>query len=116
MNPFFEALGQDWVDAATRRGADIAKPTLDSRVALELLELARVAAHTQERRFAPLTSFLAGVAAQRLRAAKPEVDDPTPAAFIPAGRPQLEGEVPGLLTTSARSRPGTAGNSALTPA
>jgi len=50
MNQFFEALGQQWVDAAQKRGAKIAKPELDSRVALELLELARVAAHTQERR------------------------------------------------------------------
>ncbi len=96
MNPFFEALGQDWVDAATRRGADIAIPTLDSRVALELLELARVAAHTQERRFAPLTSYLAGVAAERLRAAKPDVDDGAVAEFILEVRQKLEREVPGL--------------------
>ena len=60
MNPFFDALGQNWVDAAQRRGAAITKPALDSRVALELLELARVAAHTQERRFAPLSAYLAG--------------------------------------------------------
>lgn len=44
-------------------------PTLDATVAQELLELARVAAHTQERRFAPLASFMAGVAAERLRQA-----------------------------------------------
>ena len=96
MNPFFEALGQDWVDAAKRRGADIAKPTLDSRVALELLELARVAAHTQERRFAPLTSYLAGVAAERLRAANPDADDGAIAEFILEVRQKLEREVPGL--------------------
>ena len=96
MNPFFEALGQDWVDAAKRRGADIAKPTLDSRVALELLELARVAAHTQERRFAPLTSYLAGVAAERLRTAKPDADDGAIAEFILEVRQKLEREVPGL--------------------
>jgi Domain of unknown function (DUF6457) len=96
MNPFFEALGQDWVDAAKRRGADIAKPKLDSRVALELLELARVAAHTQERRFAPLTSYLAGVAAERLRAAKPDADDGAIAEFILEVRQKLEREVPGL--------------------
>ena len=35
-------------------------------MAQELLELARVAAHTQERRFAPLASYMAGVAAERL--------------------------------------------------
>ncbi|HKW69632.1 MAG TPA: DUF6457 domain-containing protein [Candidatus Dormibacteraeota bacterium] len=96
MNQFFEALGKDWVEAAQRRGANIAKPTLDSQVALELLELARVAAHTQERRFAPLTSYLAGVAAERLRAAKPELDDAAVAEFILEVRQKLEREVPGL--------------------
>lgn len=94
MNEFFDALGQAWVDAAQRRGATISKPTLDSRVALELLELARVAAHTQERRFAPLTSYLAGIAAERLRTATPEVDDATIAAFIEEVRKKLERDVP----------------------
>jgi hypothetical protein len=96
MNPFFEALGQDWVAAAQRRGATIAKPELDSRVALELLELARVAAHTQERRFAPLTCFMAGVAAERLRVAKADVDDGGVAEFIQEVRQKLEREIPGL--------------------
>jgi len=95
MNQFFESLGQDWVDAARRRDAEIAKPALDSRVALELLELARVAAHTQERRFAPLTSYLAGVAAERLRMAKPDLDDGAVAEFILEVRLKLEREVPG---------------------
>jgi len=96
MNQFFDALGQDWVDAAQRRGATIAKPELDSRVALELLELARVAAHTQERRFAPLTCFMAGVAAERLRVAKADVDDGGVAEFIQEVRQKLEREIPGL--------------------
>ena len=96
MNQFFESLGQDWVDAAQRRGATIAKPALDSGVALELLELARVAAHTQERRFAPLTCYLAGVAAESLRAAKPAVDETAIAGFIQEVRRKLEREVPGL--------------------
>jgi hypothetical protein len=96
MNQFFEALGKDWVEAARSRGATIDPPTLDPRVALELLELARVAAHTQERRFAPLTSYLAGVAAERLRAAKPELDDAAIAEFVQEVRQKLEREVPGL--------------------
>ena len=96
MNQFFESLGQDWVEAAQKRGATIEAPALDSRVALELLELARVAAHTQERRFAPLTSYLAGVAAERLRAAQPEIDDAAVAGFILEVRQKLEREVPGL--------------------
>ncbi len=96
MNQFFESLGKDWVEAAHRRGAEIDTPTLDSRVALELLELARVAAHTQERRFAPLTSYLAGIAAERLRAVKPDLDDAALAEFILEVRQKLEREVPGL--------------------
>jgi uncharacterized protein DUF6457 len=94
MNQFFESLGQDWVDAAQQRGAKIAKPELDSRVALELLELARVAAHTQERRFAPLTCYLAGVAAERIRATKP-LDDAAVAELILEVRQKLEAENPG---------------------
>lgn len=96
MNEFFDALGQEWVEAAQRRGAVIAKPTLDSGIALELLELARVAAHTQERRFAPLASYLAGVAAERLRTASPGVDEETIAGFIQEVRKKLEREIPGL--------------------
>lgn len=96
MNQFFESLGEDWVEAARQRGAEIEKPTLDSRIALELLELARVAAHTQERRFAPLTSYLAGVAAERMRAARPDIDDAALAELILDVRKKLEREVPGL--------------------
>ncbi len=96
MNAFFESLGQDWIDAAERRGVAIAKPSLDSRIALELLELARVAAHTQERRFAPLTSYLAGVAAERLRASKPELDEAAVADFILEVRQKLERQIPGV--------------------
>src|SRR5437868_14542662 len=94
MNPFFESLGQDWVDAAGRRGVAIAKPSLDSRIALELLELARVAAHTQERRFAPLTSYLACVAAERLRASRPEPDESAVADFSLDLPHQLERQIP----------------------
>lgn len=95
MNQFFEELGRRWVAAARRRGVDIDRPALDSRVALELLELARVAAHTQERRFAPLASYTAGVAAERLRAARPDIDDEAIAELILEVRRELEGESAG---------------------
>ena len=72
MNRFFDDLGERWVAAAGRRSAQIEPPTLDAELALELLELARVAARTQERRFAPLACYMAGVAAERLRAATEE--------------------------------------------
>jgi hypothetical protein len=69
MNAWFEALGRRFAEAATARGAAVASPELDPQVADEVLELARVAAHTKERRFAPLACFMAGVAVERLRQA-----------------------------------------------
>ena len=54
MNRWFDELGARLAAAAARRGTKIEAPGLDAEVAGELLELARVAAHTQERRFAPL--------------------------------------------------------------
>jgi hypothetical protein len=94
MNRFFDELGDRWVAAAGRRSATIEAPSLDARVALELLELARVAAHTQERRFAPLSCYMAGVAAERLRAAKGNLDEAEVAAFIFEIRQELEMETP----------------------
>lgn len=94
MNKFFDELGTRWVEAARRRGSRIEAPTLDSEVALELLELARVAAHTQERRFAPLSCYLAGVAAERLRAVKPGTDSMAISELIREVRQELESESP----------------------
>jgi hypothetical protein len=94
MNEFFEELGKRWVAAARRRKAVIEAPSLDSRVALELLELARVAAHTRERRFAPLSCFMAGVAAERLRMAEPGLDEGAVADYINEIRRELEAETP----------------------
>src|SRR6266480_6852578 len=82
VNPFFEDLGSRLAAAAGQRGATIEAPTLDAPVAAELLELARVAAHTQERRFAPLASFLAGIAAERLRMTGAKADPETVAGMI----------------------------------
>jgi len=93
MNEFFESLGKRWRAAAQRRGADIAEPELDPKIAEELLELARVAAHTKERRFAPLASYMAGIAAERLRLSKgADADDI--ASLIREVREELEREAP----------------------
>ena len=94
MNEFFESLAKRWRAAAGRRGADIAEPELDPKVADEILELARVAAHTKERRFAPLASYMAGIATERLRQAK-RSDADAIAAFIREVREELEREGPG---------------------
>lgn len=91
MNEFFGSLAKRWTKAADRRGVKIEGPTLDPKVAEELLELARVVAHTKERRFAPLASYTAGVAIERLREAK-EMDAEAIAAFIREVREELERE------------------------
>src|ERR1700704_1262126 len=69
MNDWFDELGRRLVETAKERGAQIASPELDPQAADEVLELARVAAHTKERRFAPLACFMAGVAVERVRQA-----------------------------------------------
>jgi len=94
MNEFFESLGRRWQKAAERRGVKIEQPKLDPKVAEELLDLARVVSHTKERRFAPLATYTAGVAVERLREAKPEDADAI-AAFIREVREELEREAPG---------------------
>ena len=90
MNPFFEELGRRLADDARDRGVEIDPPEIDSQVAFELLELARVAAHTQERRFAPLACFLAGVASERLRAGRPGLAASEVAAYVNEVRLSLE--------------------------
>jgi len=98
VNAFFEDLGRRWAEAATRRGVETEPPELDPALANELLELARVAAHTQERRFAPLAAFMAGVAVERLRLAFESGGNPISAselsAYVQEVRQQLELERP----------------------
>ena len=94
MNPWLEALGARLAAAAAARGTPIEAPRLGGEVAGELLELARVSAHTQERRFAPLASFLAGVAAERARAAGGDASDAGLAALLREVREGLEAEAP----------------------
>ena len=93
MNQFFDALGKKWQKAAEVRGARIEEPTLDPKVADELLQLAAVVSHTKERRFAPLATYTAGVAVERLRQAK-QIDANAIAAYIREIREELERESP----------------------
>ena len=94
MNPWLEALGERLAAAAAARGARIDPPVLGGETARELLDLARVSAHTQERRLAPLAAFLAGVAAERTRAAGGESSDQAQAALLREVREALEAEAP----------------------
>lgn len=94
MNEFFSALARRWTEAARSRGAKIDDPTLDAGLAEEILELARVVSHTKERRFAPLATFTAGVATERLRATKGSLDPGAAAAYVREVREALEREAP----------------------
>ena len=93
MNTWFEALGRRFAEGAAERGATVAAPELNPQVADEVLELARVAAHTKERRFAPLACFMAGIAVERLRQAgtSSAADE---AAYIRRIREEVEAEPP----------------------
>jgi hypothetical protein len=90
VNEFFSSLAQRWSEGAAKRGARIMPPELDPAVAEELLQLARVVAHTKERSFAPLASFTAGVAVERFRVAKGSADPATIAAYVREVREELE--------------------------
>ncbi len=92
MNDWFTALGRRLAEAAFRRQAAIDPPELDPGVAAEILDLAKVAAHTQERRFAPLASFLAGVALERMRHARADLSPAELAACLREVRESLEKE------------------------
>jgi hypothetical protein len=94
VNPFFDELGERLAASASREGAAIEPPTLDPEVARELLELARVVAHTQERRFAPLSAYLAGVAAERLRASVGTVTPAQITSLVHEVRTSLEEDTP----------------------
>jgi hypothetical protein len=89
MNAWFEALGRRFAHEATARGSTIQAPELEQQVADEVLELARVAAHSKERRFAPLACFMAGVAVERLRQAG-GAGSSGRVAYLRAIREQLE--------------------------
>jgi site-specific DNA-cytosine methylase len=90
VNPFFDELGKRFTRAAARRGVEVMPPGLDPAVARELLDLARVAAHTEERRFAPLVTFMAGVATERIRQAGGAASPEAVAALIREIREELE--------------------------
>jgi hypothetical protein len=91
MNDWFDELARRFAETAKERGAQIASPELDPQVADEVLELARVAAHTKERRFAPLACFIAGVAVERLRHAG-SLSATEEAAYVRAIREGLEAQ------------------------
>lgn len=94
MNPFFDELGRRLVAAAADRGATVSAPELDADLSRELLDLTRVVAHTQERRFGPLAAYLTGVAVGRAEAAGGPADLDSVAQMVHRVWEQLEAEAP----------------------
>jgi hypothetical protein len=87
MNAFFDELTALFVEAAKQRGVTIEPPVLDPKMAELLLNFSAVVAHTRERRFAPLSTYVAGLAAARLQAANASADL---IGFIEAVKAKLE--------------------------
>ncbi len=87
MNPFFHQLGAMLVEEANARGAGIDAPTMDDDSSKELLDLARVVAHSRERRFAPLACYLIGIAIAKMQMKQPQLDV---ANYVKALRVALE--------------------------
>ncbi|MHB8631491.1 MAG: DUF6457 domain-containing protein [Candidatus Limnocylindria bacterium] len=94
MNSFFADLGQRLTAAAAAKDRQLPVPALDQPMAAELLELARVVARGQERRFAPLACYLAGVAVGRIEAADPEASSTDVRDLVREVRVALERELP----------------------
>ena len=92
MNEFFADFGRRLAAAARRRGVESPPVELSSELSGELLDLTRVVAHGQERRFAPLASYLAGVMAGRMLAAGRSEDDIR--AAVEEVRAEVEREYP----------------------
>ena len=91
MNEYFRALARRWSEKAAERGVRVSAPELDPAVADEILQLARVVAHSKERSFAPLASFMAGVAIERFRVLM-NADAATQATLLREVREELERE------------------------
>ena len=90
FNEYFSDFGARLARLALAQGIEIETPTIDSHAATEVLELAGTVAHRSERKFAPLASFLTGVAVGSLRSAGQLQTDKEVAAFVEELRQSLD--------------------------
>lgn len=93
MNPFLERYAELIASQAAGQGT-VAPPDLDAETARALLDLTRVVAHTQERRFGPLAAYLTGIAVERARAAGVSLDGAAVATLVDRVANLLEAETP----------------------
>ncbi len=90
LHRYLDGFNARLVRLARERGVQVEPQALDPLLVAEVLELAGVVAHTGERKFAPLASFVAGVAVGRLRAAGALAADQDVSAFVAALRKELD--------------------------
>lgn len=90
LEQYMDGFNARLVRLAGERGVKIPPQNMDSRLVAEILELAGVVAHSGERKFAPLASFVAGVAAGRLQAAGVLGADQDVSAFVAALGKELD--------------------------
>ncbi len=90
MNPFFEhyvrILGEE-AEASGHRVGRGGPVVLEPQLSRALLDLTRVVAHSQERRFGPLVSYLTGAAL-----AGADLEDEAAAALVDRVVARLEAE------------------------
>ena len=90
MNPFFERYVRLLADEAEASGHPLGEGgavVLESQLSRALLDLTRVVAHSQERRFGPLVAYLTGAALAGAR-----LDDRAAAALVDRVVSRLEQE------------------------
>jgi hypothetical protein len=82
MNPFFDRLADLMRAEAGEAARSVEPPPLTGEMARALLDLTRVVAHTEERRFGPLSAYVVGSYLERLRASGAALDDAAAAALV----------------------------------
>ena len=87
---YFSNLGARLAGMALAQGVQIDLPAMSPGVAGEILALAGTVAHTSERKFAPLATFLTGVAVGRLEAAGRLTSGDEIAVFVSRLKSDLE--------------------------
>lgn len=90
MNPFFERYVRLLSEEAEASGHPLGEggaAVLESELSRALLDLTRVVAHSEERRFGPLVAYLTGVAL-----APAGLDDASAAALVSRVASRLEQE------------------------
>ncbi|MBO0701649.1 MAG: hypothetical protein J2P38_01870 [Candidatus Dormibacteraeota bacterium] len=92
MNPFFEDFVRVLAEEAEASGHTLPNrksAVLESQLTRALLDLTRVVAHSQERRFGPLVAYLTGAAL-----AGTGLDDAAAAALVDRVASRLEKDTP----------------------